>query len=79
MNFDPKSTITPIQILPLICNNTNCFYKIIIAKLLAFNVLPIALYTSKNFNNIYILKYKTIDTPKIDNILKIYFDVSTKL
>ena len=23
------------------------------------------------------MKYKTIDTPKIDNILKIYFDVST--
>ena len=26
-----------------------------------------------------LIKYKTIDTPKIDNILKIYFDVSTKL
>ena len=33
-----------------------CFYKIIIAKLLALNVLSIALYTSKNFNNIYITK-----------------------
>ena len=54
MNFDPKSTITPIQILQLICNNTNCFYKIIIAKLLAFNILSIALYTFENFNNIYI-------------------------
>ena len=29
----------------LICTNTNCFYKIIIAKLLALNVLSIALYT----------------------------------
>ena len=37
------------------CTNTNCFYKIIIAKLLALNVLSIALYTFKNFNNIYIL------------------------
>ena len=26
-----------------------------------------------------LIKYKTIDTPKIDNILKIHFDVSTKL
>ena len=26
-----------------------------------------------------LIKYKTIDTPKINNILKIYFDVSTKL
>ena len=33
-----------------------CFYKIIIAKLLALNVLSIALYISKNFNNIYILQ-----------------------
>ena len=39
--------------LHLICTNTNCFYKIIIAKLLALNVLSIALYTFKNFN-IYI-------------------------
>ena len=31
------------------------------------------------FNYERTLKYKTIDTPKIDNILKIYFDVSTKL
>ena len=29
----------------LISTNTNCFYKIIIAKLLALNVLSIALYT----------------------------------
>ena len=35
---------------------TNCVYKIIIAKLLALNVLSIALYTFKNFNNIYILQ-----------------------
>ena len=26
-----------------------------------------------------LMKFKTIDTPKIDNMLKIYFDVSTKL
>ena len=26
-----------------------------------------------------LIKYKTIDTPKIESILKIYFDVSTKL
>ena len=26
-----------------------------------------------------LIKYKTIDTPKVDNILKIYSDVSTKL
>ena len=32
MNFDPKSTIIPMQMLQLICNNTNCFYKIIIEK-----------------------------------------------
>ena len=32
MNIDPKSTITPIQMLQLICNNTSCFYKIIIEK-----------------------------------------------
>ena len=42
--------------LQLICTNTNCSYKIIIAKLLALNVLSIALYTFKNFNNIYILQ-----------------------
>ena len=40
--------------LQLICTNTNCFYKIIIAKLLALNVLTIELYTFKNFNNIYL-------------------------
>ena len=39
--------------LQLICTNTNCFYKIIFAKLLALNVLTIALYIFKNFNNIY--------------------------
>ena len=42
-----------IIILQLICTNTNCFYKIIIAKLLALNVLSIASYTFENFNNIY--------------------------
>ena len=42
--------------LKLICTNTNCFYLIIIAKLLALNVLSIALYTFKNFNNIYLLQ-----------------------
>ena len=42
--------------LQLIFSNTNCFYKIIVAKLLAFNVLLIALYTFKNFSNIYILQ-----------------------
>ena len=47
-----KKTIT----LQLICTNTNCFYKIITAKLLALNVLSIALYTFKNFNNFYILQ-----------------------
>ena len=31
-------------------------YKIIIAKLVALNVLSIVLYTFKNFNNIYILQ-----------------------
>ena len=45
-----------ITALQLICTNTNCFYKIIIAKLLALNVLCILLYTFKNFNNIYILR-----------------------
>ena len=42
--------------LQLIFTNTNCFYKIIIAKLLALNVLSIALYTFKNFNSVYILQ-----------------------
>ena len=42
--------------LQLIFTNTKCFYKMIIAKLLALNVLSIALYTFKNFNNIYILQ-----------------------
>ena len=46
-----------IVTLQLICINTNCFYKIIIAKLLTLNVLSIALCTFKNFNNIYILQY----------------------
>ena len=42
--------------LQLICTNTNCFYEISIAKLLALNALSIALYTFKRFNNIYILQ-----------------------
>ena len=42
--------------LQLICTNTNCFYKIIIEKLLALNVLSMAFYTFKNFNNVYILQ-----------------------
>ena len=41
-----------IIVLQLICTNTNCFYKIIVAKLLALNVWSIASYTFKNFNNI---------------------------
>ena len=45
-----------ITALQLICTNTKCFYKIIIAKLLDLNVLSIGLYTFKNFNNIYILQ-----------------------
>ena len=44
--------------LQLICTNTNCFYKIFIAKLLALNVLSMALHTFKNFNNFYILQIK---------------------
>ena len=38
-----------INALQLIFTNTNCFYKIITTKLLALNVLSIALYTFKNF------------------------------
>ena len=52
------NTLTPIQILQLICTNTNCFYKIIIVKLLALNALSIALYTFK-FSAIFIY-YRTI-------------------
>ena len=52
--------------LQFICTNTNCFYKIIFAKLLTLNVLSIALYTFKNFNNIYILQnYLSCDALKI--------------
>ena len=53
--------------LQLICTNTNCFYKITIAKLLALNVLSIASYTFKNFNNIYLIYYKTICMSCIEN------------
>ena len=42
--------------LQLICTNTNCFYKIIFAKLLTLNVFSTALYTFENFNNIHILQ-----------------------
>ena len=42
----------PIQ---LICTNTNCFYKIIIAKLLGLDVVN-SIKNFKIFNNIYILQ-----------------------
>ena len=54
--------------LQLICTNTNCFYKIIATKLLALNVLSIALYTFKNFNNIYIYITKLSVMSCIENI-----------
>ena len=55
-----------IVTLQFICTNTNCFYKIIFAKLLTLNVLSIALYTFKNFNNIYTLQnYLSCHTLKI--------------
>ena len=54
--------------LQLICTNTNCFYKIITTKLLALNVLSIALYTFKNFNNIYILQNYISVMSCIENI-----------
>ena len=53
--------------LQLICTNTNCFYKIIIAKFLALNVLSIASYTFKNFTNIYLVYYKTNCMSCIEN------------
>ena len=56
-----------ISALQLICTNTNCFYKITIAKLLALNVLSIASYTFKNFNNftLYIIKLSVCHALKI--------------
>ena len=64
--------------LHLICTNTNCFYKIIIAKLLALNVLSIALYTFKNFNNIYILQnYLSGHALKIKVYTQIIFEQET--
>ena len=60
--------------LQLISTNTNCFYKIIIAKLLALNVLSIVLYTFKSFNNIYILQnYLSCHALKIKSTAKIIF------
>ena len=64
--------------LQLICANTNCLYKIIIAKLLALNVLSIALYTFKNFNNIYILQnYLSGHALKIKVYTQIIFEQET--
>ena len=64
--------------LHLICTNTNCFYKIIIAKLLALNVLSIALYTFKNFNNIHILQnYLSGHVLKIKVYTQIIFEQET--
>ena len=62
----------------LICTNTNCFYKIIIAKLLALNVLSIALYTFSNFNNIYVLQnYLSCHALKIKVYTQIIFEQET--
>ena len=64
--------------LQLICTYTNCFYKIIIANLLALNVLSIALYTFKNFNNIYILQnYLSGRALKIKVYTQIIFEQET--
>ena len=64
--------------LQLICTNTNCFYKIIIAKLLALNVLSIALYTFKNFKNICILQnYLSCHALKIRVYTQIIFEQET--
>ena len=64
--------------LQLICTNTNCLYKIIIVKLLALNVLSIALYTFKNFNNIYILQnYLSGHAWKIKVYTQIIFEQET--
>ena len=53
--------------------NTNCFYKIIFAKLLTLNVLSKALCTFKNFNNIYILQnYLSCHALKIKSIQIIF-------
>ena len=65
--------------LQLICTNTNCFYKIITTKLLALNVLSIALYTFKNFNNIYILQNYISVMSCIENIsIQIIFKQETQ-
>ena len=50
----------------------------IIAKLLALNVLSIALYTFKNFNNIYILQnYLSCHALKIKVYTQIIFEQKT--
>ena len=50
----------------------------IIAKLLALNVLSIALYTFKNFNNIYILQnYLSCHALKIKVYIQIIFEQKT--
>ena len=62
----------------LIFTNTKCFYKIIIAKLLALNVLSIVLYTFKNFNNIHILQnYLSCHALKIKVYTQIIFEQKT--
>ena len=67
-----------ITALQLICTNTKCFYKIIIAKLVALNVLSMGLYTFKNFNNIYILqKYLSCHALKIKVYTQIIFEQKT--
>ena len=54
------------------------FLQIIIAKLLALNVLSIALYTFKNFNNIYILQnYLSGHALKIKVYTQIIFEQET--
>ena len=55
--------------LQLIFTNANCFNKIIVAKLLALNVLSIALYTFKNFQQyLYITKLSVMSCIENKNI-----------
>ena len=51
--------------LQLICTNTNCFYKIIVAKLLALNVWSIASYTFSTIFTLYIRKLSACHALKI--------------
>ena len=52
--------------LQLICTNNNCFYKIVVAKLLALNVLSIALYYFQKFQQcLHIAKLSALSC--IDN------------